>query len=98
MKLESVKLANSINIANKQETFLASDRFELALENSVIIRVKEKRTGDTACTSLFNCIFWREMKEGSKIAEPQPSVRGSDKSRGGSRGKKDPSQEGDSAL
>lgn len=70
MKLESVKLANSIAIGGREETFLQTKNFELNLVEPATIIVKHRMKGEEVCTSLFNCISYKRLIE----EEPKPDA------------------------
>jgi hypothetical protein len=70
MKLESLKLANSIKVGENEGSFFRSAKFDLELENSIIIRVTDKYSKAQACTSLFNCIYYVEEKK-EKLESPE---------------------------
>ena len=61
MKLVSVKLANSVKVGmhgGTEATFFQNQDYDLELKNSVLIQITSKRTKQTVCSSLFNCIYF----------------------------------------
>lgn len=71
-KVTHLKLANSIRIGNGEETYLTSDKFDMALDG-VMVHCRCKKTSDEITTSVFNTIW---MKLEKKSNEQKASKKG----------------------
>ncbi len=60
MKLKHLKVANAVKAGTREEMFLTDEKFEMTLEQGVIIRIKDKKTGRIVNTTLMNTIWWEE--------------------------------------
>ncbi len=58
VKILKLKLANAIKCGPKEETFLTETGFEMELLNGMVVRIKEKTSGQVTHTTLFNTIYW----------------------------------------
>lgn len=80
MKLKACKLANAVACGNGNASYFTDDQFEMTLDG-ITIRIKSRRpsTGgafNDVCTSLFNCIYWVELKEVNVagLSDSAPSI------------------------
>lgn len=65
--LSSIKLANSVKSGNKEETYFSDAKHEITVENTFVVRIRCKRSGDEVMTTLFNAISFKE----SRVTQPK---------------------------
>lgn len=58
MKIKYCRFANSIKVGPSEITSGRADLHDIHLVSSTVLRIKDKKTGDVAFSSLFNTIFW----------------------------------------
>ena len=82
MKLARVKLANSVKVGNSGEeaVFFMDREYDLELVNSVLIKIRNKRTQQTVYTSLFNTIYFNEAVIAEPTSDPLEPAKRSGKS------------------
>lgn len=62
MKLKSVKFMNSIPINGVQNHYFSHPDYEIDLEDSILIRVKDVMRGGKQTSSIFNMIHCEEFE------------------------------------
>ncbi len=68
MKITKLRLANAILVGNSTETYITSEKYDIALDG-VIIWIVCKQTGHKIFTSLFNVPFGEALVEAAKAKE-----------------------------
>jgi hypothetical protein len=62
MKIDKLKVFNSVKIGSKEETFLKSEDYDMFLEDQ-LIKIVSKKSGDTSYTSLANVPYFTKLKD-----------------------------------
>jgi len=66
VKIKAIKLHNSVRIGNKgEESYLDDSRFDIMVDG-VIVKIRDKHTKETVCTSLFNTVWFKEDESSPK--------------------------------
>lgn len=79
MKFTSCRFANAVKVGNAEHLFLRGDSHDIDLVSDTVVRIKEKKSGAVAYSSLFNVPFWTmDEKELNLEAEGIPPAENLD--------------------
>lgn len=57
-KLKHLRVFNAIKCGGREDTFFTSEGFDITLEETLMIRIENRKGGQRVYTSLFNVTFW----------------------------------------
>lgn len=71
MKITHLKLANSVRAGRNEESFLTGEKFDMALQDGIFIKIIERASGRTVTTSVMNMIYMETDTDSPKETVPR---------------------------
>jgi hypothetical protein len=69
-KIICVKLSNSVKCHTKEETYFHTDHYDITREETFLIKIKHRASGDEIYSSIMNAISWKEEGEPKEVKKP----------------------------